>query len=84
MFIYSPNQNQHLFDVAYAMFMRGEGSDTVLREICIENTWCRPPLSASEVNGIVANARKWVGGDQDDPAFAALLERIRFAHLQPR
>ncbi len=77
MFIFSPNQNRHLFSVAYAMFFRGELWETVLREVWNENSWCRPPLTATEVKTIVANARRWVGGDLD----GAIQEQIRFARL---
>src|SRR5689334_16755520 len=81
MFIYSPDQNRHLFDVAYAMFFRKETWETVLKDLWKENTWCRPPLTATEVKTIVANARIWVGGDENDPAFQRILERIRFASM---
>jgi len=80
MFIFS-NQNQHLFDVAYAMFFRGETSDTVLREVWKENSWCRPPLTATEVRTIIVNARKWVGGDENDAEFQRILDRVRFASM---
>lgn len=88
MFIFS-NQNQHLFDVAYAIMCRewlrsdeaGYKSDTflyyVLREVEIENGWCRPPLTATEVKGIVANAAKWFGFgpvEQDKIRFARTSE----------
>ncbi len=80
MFIFS-NQNQHLFDVAYTMFLREEGSETVLREVWKENSWCRPRLTATEVKTVVVNARRWVGGDENDPEFQRILERIRFASM---
>ncbi len=81
MFIFSPNQNQHLFDVAYAMFARGEHWEQVLKEVWIENTWCRPSLTATEVKTVVVNARRYVGGDENNPGFQQLLDRIRFAKL---
>jgi hypothetical protein len=80
MFIFT-NQNRHLFDVAYAMFMRGEWFGAVLREVWKENSWCRPPLTTTEVKTVVVNARRYVGGDENNPEFQQLLDRIRFARL---
>jgi hypothetical protein len=86
MFIFAPNQNEHLFRVAYAiMIQRGKRGmwdmiddcflAVVLHDVLIENTWCRPPLTRTEVKGIVANAAKWAGYGQVEQ------DRIRFARI---
>lgn len=79
MFIFR-NQNQYLFDVAYAIMSRRDWAMSdeiflagVLDKVLIENTWCRPPLTRTEVKGIVANAAKWAGYGPVEQ------DRLRFA-----
>src|SRR5258705_10878336 len=58
MFYFEGSRNNRLYQIACAMFGRGESLESVRKEIQKENTWCKPPLDAKEIGSIVKSASK--------------------------